>query len=31
MGGKFSLQLGHPVLLFLVALLASWLFSAFAW
>jgi ABC-2 type transport system permease protein len=29
MGGKFSLQLGHPVLLILVALLASWLFSAF--
>lgn len=29
MGGGFNLKLGHPVLLILVALLASWLFSAF--
>src|ERR1700687_1655768 len=29
MGGGFSLQLAHPVLLIVVALLVSWLFAAF--
>jgi ABC-2 type transport system permease protein len=29
MGGGFSLQLGHPVLLIVVALMVSWLFAAF--
>jgi ABC-2 type transport system permease protein len=29
MGGSFTLQLAHPVLLVLIAFLASWLFSAF--